>query len=167
MARLVTYFLILILGLTFWGIELIFNYQEYISHDPRTLGQDYQMALLVNKPHLLFAELLFPMIMTVAFLFMLGFKFFAKSVRVVLGIMLLTSTEFWIWRLYSFKWRLSELFLQDELKDPLLTLPNSYDLYMVAFGLGFLVVLFMREHPRGTDADERNDQLRRSLRRWR
>ncbi|MFN8396435.1 MAG: hypothetical protein U0176_17550 [Bacteroidia bacterium] len=166
MVRLVTYFLLLILGLTFWGIELYFNYEDYVSHDPRLLGQDYQMALMVHKPHLIFAEMLFPLIMTVAFLLMLGFKFFAKSVRVVLGIMMLTSTEFWIWRLYSFKWRLSELFLQDEMKDPMLTLPNSYDLYLVIFALGFLVVLFLREHPRGTEQDERHAMLRRSLRRW-
>lgn len=163
MTRWLVYILILILGCTFWGMELLFNYQEYASHDPQALSQEFQVALLANKPSLLFAEMLFPLLMTVAFLSMLGFKLFAKSVRVVLGIMLFTSTEFWIWRLYSFKWRLSELFLQDEMHDPLLTLPNSYDLYLIVFGLAFLAVLFLREHPRGTDPEEVNAALRKSL----
>lgn len=164
MARLVTYLALLIGGLAFWAVELTLNYQTYSGHDPYSLGSDYQEAYVVYSSSFLFAELAFPLGMTLAFLLLLAFKLAARPVRTALALVLLVCAEFWMWRLWVFKGRMALFYLQNEANDPALTLPDHFREALLGFGLALLLVIGLRERKLGNDSERLHQRLRRRLR---
>lgn len=163
MARLVTYLLTMFAGLAFWVIELLANYRDYVGHSPFDLQEQYQRTFLFQRSQLIMSELAFPVMMILVFLLLLIFKFFAKSVRITLGFMLFVCTEFWVWRSFVFSNKMGTLYLQNEAENPVLVPQNDFRIYIVGFGLLFLLVIFLREYPLGQDQDALHARLRRSL----
>jgi hypothetical protein len=163
MARLIAYIAVMVSGLAFWTVELLLNYREYSGNNPFSLEDDYQKLLVLNRDHLLYAELFFPLAMLVAFLLLLGFKAFARSVRVALGFVLLICMEFWMWRAFVFDGRIAIYYLRNASRNPVLMLPDHFKQYMVAFGLALVAVLFLREYDSGKDPDDLDLRLMRSL----
>ncbi len=163
MARLVTYLLVMVAGLAFWVIELLANYKDYVGHTPQELKEQYQRTFVYEHNQLILAELAFPLMMVLTFLLMLIIKFFAKSVRILLGFMLVVCTEFWVWRSFVFKSKMGTIYLQNEAENPLLVPVNDFTAYWIGFALLLVLVIFLRERPLEQDQDALHARLRRSL----
>lgn len=145
MLRLFLYIALLVLGLLFWANELVFNYYDYVGHDPTALAEDYQKAFVSNYGRLLLAELILPFILALGFLLALLFKFAGKSSRWALGFLLFLSTEFWAYRAFFFTERMLTYHLRTETKDPTLILPDSNHIYFFCFLAALLMVIFIKE----------------------
>ena len=145
MYRLLLYITLLCLGLLFWANELIFNYIDYVSHDPLALDADFQKAFVANYGQLILAELILPLVLALGFLITLLFKIAGRSSRWALGFLLFLSTEFWAYRAFFFKERMLTYHLRTELEDPSLVLPDSHTLYFIFFLAALIAVIFIRE----------------------
>jgi hypothetical protein len=169
MGRLVLYLLIILAGLFFWSSELWFNYLDYSGHSALDLSEDYQRAFLFQRNQLLLSELGFPLMMVIAFAVLLVVKLTAKSVRYSLGFMLGLSMEFWAWRTFLFKGRMANLYIQSEMQDPQIMLPNEFQWFMIGFGVSLALIIFVREIPFDQDKEAWEQGLRDSLRKstWR
>ncbi len=164
MGRFAAYLALAIGGIAFWVIELILNYKDYANNNPFGLEEEYQRAYIIDKTELVFAELLFPFGMALAFLLILIFKLTVRPVRVAIGFMLFLGMEFWMWRTYVFKGRVALLYLRSQENDPTIVLPDNFKEYMIGFAVAFAIVLLLKEFATGTDPDILDERLKRSLR---
>ena len=166
MGRFATYLALAIGGFVFWVMELLLNYKDYISNDPFGLEEQYQQAFIIDKTQLIFAELLFPFGMALAFLLILIFKFVARPVRLVMGFMIFLGMEFWMWRAFFFKGRIAILYLRNQENDPTLQLPDSFSEYMIGFAVAFAILLILKEYATESDPAVLDEKLKRSLKNW-
>jgi hypothetical protein len=166
MGRFAAYLAMAIGGLAFWVMELLLNYKDYISNDPFGLEEQYQQAFIVDKTHLIFAELLFPFGMALAFLLILVFKLVARPVRFIMGFVLFLGMEFWMWRSFFFEGRIAVLYLRNQENDPTLQLPDTFREYLIGFAVAFALVLVLKEYVTETDPAVLDEKLRRSLKQW-
>jgi hypothetical protein len=163
MVRLVTYLIVLVGSLGFSVGELLLNYNDYVGNSPTDLTEKYQRVFLFQRNNLLLAEFGFPLLMVVALLLLLIFKFASRSVRIPLAFVLFLSAEFWVWRSFFFKGRMADLYLQSKYEDPFFQQGNLFIAYLVGFMLLFVLVVLVREYPLAEDQDALHERLRRSL----
>lgn len=147
MARTLLYLLLPLAYLAFWTIFLFSNYDTYSSSDPEMLSRDYLFLFVGQRQQLLFAEMIFPLSMAFFFLLIMVLRLRMKSMRIPLLIAQFLSLEFFIYRQFFFSDSYASYQAASQMELPLeYAEQNSYLVFIVAMGLGFLLTLVVRDH---------------------
>jgi hypothetical protein len=161
MARLLIYLGVMVLSGFFWTAQLLLNYFDYVSSSPYSLTGDFQRLFIYNRGSLLTAELIFPLLMTVAILGLLIVKLSGRPVRWVLVLFTVMGAEFWIWRSFIFKDRIVVYYAQSQAEMPHAPAAETHQFYLSIFVVLVAVVLFVKE--RSDTMEDHNFRLRREL----
>jgi hypothetical protein len=115
MARPLTYFLMMVGLALFWALVLLGNYVDYAEGSPIFLKPQFTKLFEANRLLLIGAELLFPLVMTGAFVTLALVKLRPRSIRTAALWTVFWGLEFWMVRAFFFPDRLVRYY---QMSDP-------------------------------------------------